>query len=766
MKSIAFFVFYASLVALPSVSAAASFDCSKASSVIEREICNDSELSVLDDRMAAAYSRALDVVPDLKTGQREWLKNIRQCEVRPPVNVCLSGAYKTRISALNFMGNTNRGLIGVEIRGISPRGDVTALEIGNVSPGSPAQDAGVEPGDFVREINGRQVVDMSTVYDGFNLSPGQMITLRLMRKDGSEKTVSMRLASRQVQSDASAEPPPVAAPVQAPVNTKSSSRSEKNGESTKTDEDSDSSGLGWLVLIGLGAWYYYKKKKKNAEAESSNGEAQAETSSNKQSNANPLEALYMEGVLHYKRGDLNRAKQLFEEAASNGHVESQFHLGKVMIEQSESSDDKSFVGGVGWIRIAAKHDHAQAALFLKDFDEAHSHEPEALDDEEDETQITHDYLCGDCGWHGDGDDVDLDDDGSDSIKCPDCGSYDLTEGVFPSDEDDYGEVTCYECGWVGNDSPRIRNDDEDLVCPSCHSSFDIRLSKTPRKNWFGDDRELILRVLAYNGNVFKDLDSELQNDRAVVLAACSSAVPALNLVPEKFRGDKEMVLAAVSSNGSQLEHASLTLRNDEEVVTQAVSDYPWAFEYASERLRGDKNLVLQVVANSGSQLAYASEALKADFDVVRTAVKDNGNALEYAVKELRSDRALGILALENTAGALEYVSEEMRSDKQIVLPLLGENGWALQYASDALRDDKEVVMAAVTNMGYSLQFASDRLRADSEVVKAAIAQDEDAAEYSLLGGAASHSTAAWPFENSDKPAQLGAVTQSVVKRRK
>ena len=500
-------------------------------------------------------------------------------------------------------------------------------------------------------------------------------------------------------------------------------------------------------------------------AEASDITSPAPVASNTSVAVNPLEALYLDGLVHQKRGDFNRARQLFEEAASNGHIESQFNLGKLMIEQSTTSNDQSFVGGVGWIRIAAKSKHAQAEIFLSDLEAANDGD-DSNDGEDDATQSTHDYLCGDCGWHGDGDDVDLDDDGSDSIKCPECGSYDLNEGVFPAADDDYGEVACYECGWVGDDSPHIRNDDEDLVCPSCHSSYDIRLAKTPRQNWFGDDRQLILRVLAYNGNVFKDLRSDLQNDREVVLAACGSAVPVLNLVPEKFKADKEIVMSAVSSNGSQLEFASLALRNDVEVVNQAVNDYPWAFEYASERLRGDKNLVLKVVANSGSQLAYASDALKADFDVVRTAVKDNGNALEYATEGLRADRALGMLALENTAGALEYVSEDMRSDKQIVLPLLSENGWALQYVSDSLRDNKEVVMTAVTNMGYSLQFASDRLRADPEIVSAAIAQDEDAAEYSLLGGGSpSNSATGLPLEPSEKVTQLGAVTQ-VVKRRK
>ncbi|MCK1868682.1 hypothetical protein [Pseudomonas aeruginosa] len=57
---------------------AASFDCSKASSFPEKEICRDGYLSGLDDWLAKSYKTALEVNPAqyeaVRQSQREWLE--------------------------------------------------------------------------------------------------------------------------------------------------------------------------------------------------------------------------------------------------------------------------------------------------------------------------------------------------------------------------------------------------------------------------------------------------------------------------------------------------------------------------------------------------------------------------------------------------------------------------------------------------------------------------------------------------------------------
>lgn len=81
---------------------AASFDCKKAVSTIEKMICADSSLSSLDDKLQKGYQTALGAVkPSVKqklvTEQRNWIKYVR--DICTDVS-CLSKAYAARIDLL------------------------------------------------------------------------------------------------------------------------------------------------------------------------------------------------------------------------------------------------------------------------------------------------------------------------------------------------------------------------------------------------------------------------------------------------------------------------------------------------------------------------------------------------------------------------------------------------------------------------------------------------------------------------------------------
>jgi uncharacterized protein len=81
---------------------AASFNCAKAQTPVERLICSDPQVSELDDRLDKAY-RAAEVTgtwqrSELGPDQREWLKNVRnRCNDAP----CLVRAYQVRIEELS-----------------------------------------------------------------------------------------------------------------------------------------------------------------------------------------------------------------------------------------------------------------------------------------------------------------------------------------------------------------------------------------------------------------------------------------------------------------------------------------------------------------------------------------------------------------------------------------------------------------------------------------------------------------------------------------
>lgn len=91
-----------SLLFLLTTAQAASFDCAKAKTEVEKLICSNDELSKLDESLSEAYLRALnrtDIKQQTIKSQRQWLKYERNvCQ-----NVeCIKNAYETRIKELGL----------------------------------------------------------------------------------------------------------------------------------------------------------------------------------------------------------------------------------------------------------------------------------------------------------------------------------------------------------------------------------------------------------------------------------------------------------------------------------------------------------------------------------------------------------------------------------------------------------------------------------------------------------------------------------------
>lgn len=86
---------------------AASFDCHKAKTALERRICGDPALSKADEDLAKAYRKTLQnlVVPEfVKDSQRAWLNAAPQClendkAADPGVQTCL-GLFRERAATL------------------------------------------------------------------------------------------------------------------------------------------------------------------------------------------------------------------------------------------------------------------------------------------------------------------------------------------------------------------------------------------------------------------------------------------------------------------------------------------------------------------------------------------------------------------------------------------------------------------------------------------------------------------------------------------
>lgn len=87
------------LVGGSKLAGAASYDCAKAGTYQEHEICGDPALSKLDEQVSAFYKSAMTVVSDqakLKSDQRAWLKSRNNCQDAP----CIKASQQSRLSEL------------------------------------------------------------------------------------------------------------------------------------------------------------------------------------------------------------------------------------------------------------------------------------------------------------------------------------------------------------------------------------------------------------------------------------------------------------------------------------------------------------------------------------------------------------------------------------------------------------------------------------------------------------------------------------------
>lgn len=79
---------------------AASFDCAKAVTKVEKLICGDAELSKLDEELNAAYKAALQdgtQADATKQAQKQWMKERNGCADAD----CVKRAYGTRLATLS-----------------------------------------------------------------------------------------------------------------------------------------------------------------------------------------------------------------------------------------------------------------------------------------------------------------------------------------------------------------------------------------------------------------------------------------------------------------------------------------------------------------------------------------------------------------------------------------------------------------------------------------------------------------------------------------
>ncbi|HKE96148.1 MAG TPA: PDZ domain-containing protein, partial [Povalibacter sp.] len=82
-------------------------------------------------------------------------------------------------------GRVRRGWLGVHVIG-DPNRRFSAPVVGQIDPGSPADKAGLKPGDLITELNGRQILsDQEALTQVAALPPGSRVEIRFRRGNQS-----------------------------------------------------------------------------------------------------------------------------------------------------------------------------------------------------------------------------------------------------------------------------------------------------------------------------------------------------------------------------------------------------------------------------------------------------------------------------------------------------------------------------------------------------------------------------------------------------
>ena len=78
----------------------ASFDCTKAATLIEKAICGDADLAAEDRKMAVAFQEVIDAAPKrsraaITDSQRRWLKGLSErCSSAAAMSDCVGWRYR------------------------------------------------------------------------------------------------------------------------------------------------------------------------------------------------------------------------------------------------------------------------------------------------------------------------------------------------------------------------------------------------------------------------------------------------------------------------------------------------------------------------------------------------------------------------------------------------------------------------------------------------------------------------------------------------
>ena len=104
-------------------------------------------------------------------------------------------------------GHVTRAYLGIYPQDVTPRmakafgeKDSQGIVVGDVSPNSPAKEAGIQRGDIILKVNGKPVTDSNQLRMSISMmQPGSELKLKILR-DGTERDATLKLAEMPKES--------------------------------------------------------------------------------------------------------------------------------------------------------------------------------------------------------------------------------------------------------------------------------------------------------------------------------------------------------------------------------------------------------------------------------------------------------------------------------------------------------------------------------------------------------------------------------------
>ena len=183
----------------------------------------------------------------------------------------------------------------------------------------------------------------------------------------------------------------------------------------------------------------------------------------------------------------------------------------------------------------------------------------------------------------------------------------------------------------------------------------------------------------WEGNWYKDIPTEFQNNRNVVMTICTNAIQSL------WESESHDKLIDVFTT-----HFS----NQRDFMKEYLSNSGWSnemFIYASDEIQSDYELLLLYcdLGHPESKVedvfCCVSESVKSNRDLMLRLVKDQPNTFISFVDDFKNDEEIATIAVKQNGLLLKFVSKRLKSNENLVRSAIKNNIKAVLYSDKSLR---------------------------------------------------------------------------------